>query len=103
MQIFYITLLKIKRNVTCLVSGWLEAVCVAVLETNQFDLAIRVLQLLGSCVACEGHLRVILAPKAFAAEELGPCPCSLLQGHASLGWMAVMSQKGQESHGLNHQ
>lgn len=48
----------------------------AVLETNRSDLAIRVLQLLGSCVACEGHLCVILAPKAFAAEELGPCPCS---------------------------
>lgn len=48
----------------------------AVLETNRSDLSIRVLQLLGSCVACEGHLCVILAPKAFAAEELGPCPCS---------------------------
>lgn len=46
-QIFYITLLKIKRNVTCLVRGWLEAACVAMLETNRSDLAIRVLQLLG--------------------------------------------------------
>lgn len=88
MQVFYITLLKIKRNVTCLVRGWLEAVCVAVLETNRSDLAIRVLQLLGSCVACEGHLCVILAPKAFAAEELGPCPCSFRGMHHWGGWQS---------------